>query len=213
MLREIPVLYSFCRCPYAMRARFALKYAQITFYLREINLKNKPPQMLKISPKGTVPVLQLSSRIIDESLEIIKWALAQNDPDNILNKTQQEQNLANNLIQYNDNNFVKILHEYKYPDWHPQVNFETTKINIFSHLENIENYLTQNKFLVSNNISIADIAIFPFIRQLARINEEEFRSWPFKKIINWLDYFLAHPVYKASMKKYPLWQNGPGELF
>jgi glutathione S-transferase len=197
-----------------MRARFALKYAGITCYLREVSLKNKPEALLDISPKGTVPVLQLNQNmVIEESLEIIRWALRQHDPENYLQLSHAQQDLAELLIKYNDTKFIKILHAYKYHDLYPDIDYSSTKKKLFDHLNYLNNLLNNRNFLVANNPSIADIALFPFIRQIARINEEEFRSWPYDKLILWLDYFLAHPAYKSSMKKYPIWQTGPGNLF
>jgi len=120
-MQQLPILYSFVRCPYALRARVALAYSNIKCILREVDLKNKPLELLKVSPKGTVPVLQLpTGQIIEQSLEIIYYSLAQNDPLGISNISANDQTLADELIEKNDKIFVPLLNKYKYFDRYPE---------------------------------------------------------------------------------------------
>lgn len=213
MQKPLPILYSFRRCPYAMRARFALKYAGVTCLLREISLKDKPSAMLIISPKGTVPVLQLENKVIDESMEIIRWALNQNDPEGFLKLDDKSEHLAKQIIENNDNHFVITLSHYKYRDRYPEIIFTDTNKKMHDHLNELETLLKEHDFLLAKHPTMADIALFPFIRQLFRINEQEFLSWHYINLKKWLHFFLEHQAFAACMKKYPLWQGGPGELF
>ncbi len=211
---DYPILFSFRRCPYAIRARFALKYAGITCWMREVSLREKPQALINYSAKATVPVLVLSDgTVIDESLDIARWALAQNDPDNYLQLNVAQARDAEKLITDTDNRFTKLLHQFKYPESHQAVNRASATKNLHDHFQTFESRLQHHQFLVADHPSLADIASFPFVRQAARIDEAAFRTLPFKRLIAWLDFFFAHPAYQAAMKNFPLWHDGPGELF
>ncbi|MCA9508248.1 MAG: glutathione S-transferase N-terminal domain-containing protein [Myxococcales bacterium] len=200
------ILYSFRRCPYAMRARFALKYAGISCYIREIDLKNKAKDLIAASSKATVPVLVLSDKtVFDESLEIIDWALKQNDPQKINQLSGHDEKQIEEIIQDNDLFFVKILHRYKYKDLYPDVDFEETKKNLCQYFSNLEEMLQKNNFLIGQKMSRADIALFPFIRQAVMVDKEYFLQLGFEKLSTWLDCFLCHPLFEIIMKKYPVW--------
>ena len=201
-------LYSFRRCPYAMRARLGILFANLEVELREVVLKNKPAPMLAISPKGTVPVLQLAEgdrRVIEESREILEWALAQNDPQGLLNSDLIS---ANALIEQNDNEFKHWLDRYKYADRHPELTqFEyRQKGEVF--LQVLERLLAKHKYLLGENISIADIAILPFVRQFAHVDREAFYSLPYPNLQQWLSDWLEQPVFQQIMVKFQPWQEG-----
>lgn len=204
---NIPVLYSFRRCPYAMRARMAVKKAEINIELREVLLRNKPPQLLAISAKATVPVLQLpNGTIIDESLDIMHWALTQNDPDNCLQKEIAKDILQ--LIQWNDGEFKYYLDRYKYADRYPEHDeiFYRIKGEVF--LIELEKRLTQNRFLCSNSFSLADMAIFPFIRQFTHVHLDWFQDSEYSNLKRWLFNQIESPLFVSIMEKYPSWQAG-----
>lgn len=204
---SLPCLYSFRRCPYAMRARLGLLFANIEVELREIILKNKPPEMLAISPKGTVPVLQLpDGTVIEESREIMRWALGHNDPQGLLDKKVLEQ--AGALIDKNDNEFKYWLDRYKYADRYPERTQAEYREQGEMFLQALESLLTKNTYLLAERVSIADIGIMPFVRQFAHVDRETFYSLPYPNLQRWLQYWLEHPLFVQAMTKYPLWQEG-----
>ncbi len=208
----LPVLYSFRRCPYAMRGRLALAYAGISVELREILLKDKPQAMLDISPKGTVPVLQLpDGQIIDESIDVMHWALAQNDPDGWL---LPEQELTAELIEQNDGPFKDALDRYKYHVRFPEHSREHYRALGEVFLQKLETLLedTQGKGLLRDRDSLADLAIFPFIRQFANTDNQWFESAPYPLLQNWLGQHVQSELFARVMKKYPLWVPGQDAL-
>ncbi|MGB2359845.1 MAG: glutathione S-transferase [Porticoccaceae bacterium] len=201
-----PVLYSFRRCPYAIRARMSLHCASITVELREVFLANKPEAMLALSSKGTVPVLQLADQVLDESLDVMRWALGQSDPENWLRQELQDQTAA--LIETNDGPFKVYLDHYKYWDRYPAESQETYRERAEEFLTQLESLLTANTFLLASRPTMADIAIFPFIRQFAFVDKPWFDQSPYSQLKHWLDYFLNSPHFMGSMKKMPAWQPG-----
>lgn len=201
----LPILYSFRRCPYAIRARMAIAYASITLEMREVALANKPAAMLAISPKGTVPVLQLSDRVIDESIEVMRWALSQSDPENWLAvDTQQEQST---LIEENDNEFKGWLDKYKYWGRYPEQSQQDYRIKAENFLSALELRLQQNSYLLGDNICMADIAIFPFIRQFAFVDKSWFDDADYPLVQRWLNQFLQSKLFEQVMEKHALWQQ------
>ena len=201
----LPILYSFRRCPYAIRARMAIAYASITLEMREVALANKPAAMLAISPKGTVPVLQLSDRVIDESVEVMRWALSQSDPENWLAlDSQQEQST---LIEENDNEFKGWLDKYKYWDRYPEQSQQDYRIKAENFLSTLELRLQQNSYLLGDNICMADIAIFPFIRQFAFVDKPWFDDADYPLVQRWLNQFLQSKLFEQVMEKHALWQQ------
>ncbi|WP_407658113.1 glutathione S-transferase [Marinobacter alexandrii] len=204
-------LYSFRRCPYAMRARFGILFAELKVELREIVLKNKPAQMLAISPKGTVPVLELAeggysgSLVIEESREILEWALQQSDPQGLLNVDFVS---ANALIDRNDNEFKHWLDRYKYADRHPELTQLDYRQKGEVFLQELESLLAKNRYLLGENISIADVGIMPFVRQFAHVDREVFYSLPYPNLQQWLRGWLEHPVFQQVMVKYQPWHEG-----
>jgi len=204
-------LYSFRRCPYAMRARLGIVFAELQVELREIVLKNKPTQMLAISAKGTVPVLQLAEadsskkRVIEESRDILQWALQENDPHSLLNTDLVS---AHALIEQNDNDFKHWLDRYKYADCHPELTQLEYRQRGEMFLQVLEQLLAKHKYLLGDNISIADIGIMPFVRQFAHVDREVFYSLPYPHLQQWLKDWLEHPAFQQVMIKYQPWQEG-----
>tara|TARA_Y100001936_G_C16079231_1_gene676455 strand:- start:2056 stop:2718 length:663 start_codon:yes stop_codon:yes gene_type:complete len=203
--KEILVLYSFRRCPYAIRSRMSLYKAGCIIELREVNLKNKPEHMLKISPKGTVPILILpKGKVIDESLNIMQWALNKNDPDGWLNADKTEIQF---LIERNDNKFKQALDRYKYPNRYPEENCTGARENCTEILNDLNNRLKKHGNILKNTMSIADIALFPFIRQCALVDTEWFYNLPMKYLHNWLQEHLESTIFKSIMIKNKFWSQ------
>lgn len=203
----LPVLYSFRRCPYAMRARMAIYYSSINLELREVLLRDKPPAMLAISAKGTVPVLLLpDSQVLDQSRDIMHWALAINDPQQWLNEELLES--INDLIDFNDNRFKTHLDHYKYWERFPAESQQYYRAQCEEFLSLLEEHLGRHRYLLADRISMADIALFPFIRQFAFVDKAWFDQAPYPKLQIWLQAFLESPLFLATMKKLPPWQEG-----
>ena len=210
MTSSYPCLYSFRRCPYAMRARLGILFAELQVELREITLKNKPPQMLAISPKGTVPVLQLlDGTVIEESREIMIWALAQQDPQELLHDAALHE--ANVLIDKNDNEFKHWLDRYKYADRHLEMSQTEYRQKGEVFLQLLEELLTKNSYLLGKGITLADIGIMPFVRQFAHVNRDVFYNLPYPNLQRWLQDWLQHPLFLQAMTKFQPWQDG-GEV-
>ena len=212
-LRTLPMtssyhcLYSFRRCPYAMRARLGILFAELQVELREITLKNKPSQMLAISPKGTVPVLQLvDGTVIEESREIMIWALEQQDPQGLLDTEVLQQ--ANALIDKNDNEFKYWLDRYKYADRHTDMTQTEYRQKGEIFLQVLEELLTKNPYLLGKTVTIADIGIMPFVRQFAHVDRDIFYSLPYPNLQRWLQDWLQHPFFLQTMTKFQPWQDG-----
>ena len=206
---DLPILYSFRRCPYAIRARLAIKASYIAVELREVLLADKPKEMISCSPKGTVPILHLfNGRVIDESREIIDWALQQHDPNGWSPKTVVEISETNRLIEMNDNEFKQHLDHYKYADRFPEAPMEYYREQAEPFLQQLESKLTQNQFLITDSISLADIAIFPFVRQFAYVDKSWFDQSDYKKLQKWLNDFIALDLFTDVMRKYPRWKRG-----
>ena len=203
----LPTLYSFRRCPYAIRARMTIAYAGVSVELREVVLKNKPAEMLAISPKGTVPVLQLpGGEVIDESYEVMLWALNQYDPDGWWDDDLAESVVA--LIEENDFSFKTHLDHYKYADRHPEHPAEVYRSQAESFLQTLEEKLTRHQYLLRDTVSFADVAIFPFIRQFAFVDKVWFGDLPYPKLQQWLSEFLDSEQFISVMKKMTPWQRG-----
>ena len=205
-LATTPILYSFRRCPYAIRARMALTHAGIETQLREVVLRHKPQEMLTISAKGTVPVLQLpDGTVIDESLDIMRWALHQNDPDGWLDNTTSPSADSDKLIAWNDNEFKYFLDRYKYADRYPEFPQETYRQKCDPFLRELESRLNQASYLCGNRQSISDIALFPFVRQFAGVDAKWFQESPYRALIEWLTGFIDSQQFKNVMVKHKPW--------
>ncbi|SCX98531.1 glutathione S-transferase [Pseudomonas sp. NFACC37-1] len=195
-------LYSFRRCPYAMRARMALRYSAVDMAIVEVSLKAKPDEMLALSSKGTVPVLQVDGRVIDESLEIMNWALAQHDPqDWRLLDDPEGQALTAALIEENDQVFKLHLNRYKYPERYPEHPKEHYRSQGEDFLRRLEVLLETRPFLAAEHQSLADVAVMPFIRQFAHVDRDWFAQVPYPRLQDWLQRFLASELFVAIMAK------------
>ncbi|MGV6800348.1 MAG: glutathione S-transferase [bacterium] len=204
-----PILYSFRRCPYAMRARLALAVADIPVELREVVLRNKPAAMLAASPKATVPVLLLGEQVIDESLNIMYWALQQNDPEH-WRRPAPDQEAIDALIDQFDSHFKAALDRYKYPSRHPDESFtrEDMRQQALAHLHELEPRLRAHRFLFGNSRCLADMAILPFIRQFAHVDKSWFDAQAIPSVHRWLEEFLSAPLFLSIMEKYAPWAEG-----
>ncbi|PNB48302.1 glutathione S-transferase [Pseudomonas sp. GW456-12-10-14-LB2] len=191
-------LYSFRRCPYAMRARMALRYSGVPIEIVEVSLKAKPAQMLAISPKGTVPVLDADGQVIDESLEIMRWALAQNDPDEWL--LGGDSRIAK-LIEANDQVFKVHLNRYKYAERYPEQPMEVYRAEGALFLQKLDELLEGREYLLTNHPSLADIALLPFVRQFAHVDRDWFAQTPYVRLQAWLQRFLESELFTGIMKK------------
>ncbi len=209
----LPVLYSFRRCPYAMRARLALSVSGQAHELREIVLKNKPADMLLASPKGTVPVLVLpGGEVIDESLDIMRWALARNDPAQWLSPSGVSPEEINALIAGNDGEFKQHLDRYKYPNRYAGESSGDAAGFALSHRNDAANWLVQldarlgDGWLLGGKACLADMAILPFIRQFAHTDADWFAAQPWRRLQGWLAAFEASELYAGVMQKHAPWQ-------
>jgi len=192
------LLYSFRRCPYAMRARLALRYSGVAVRIIEVSLKAKPAEMLKLSPKGTVPVLSVEGRVIEESLQIMQWALAQHDPDDWL---LQGDPAVLALITENDQVFKHHLNRYKYAERYPEHSMEHYRAEGEVFLQKLETLLADREYLLAEHLSLADAALMPFVRQFAHVDREWFASTRYGRLQAWLQRFLDSPLFMAVMAK------------
>lgn len=204
-----PILYSFRRCPYAMRARLAIASANAHCSLREIVLRDKPQHMLEISPKGTVPVLQLADgKVIDESLDIGIWALEHNDPEQLLAPPNSDRSEMLVLISQTDEQFKPLLDRYKYSFHSDPAAATASRDEAVIFLNRLNAQLSPVGYLYGEQISLADICILPFVRQFAHVDKTWFWAQDFDRVINWLDAFLASDRFAAIMPKFKVWQPG-----
>jgi len=202
---KYPILYSFRRCPYAIRARMAIYQANIKCEYREVLLKDKPESMMSLSSKGTVPVLLTpDDAIIDQSLDVMRWALHQNDPENWLH---DDASLGQSLIERNDNEFKYYLDRYKYHVGYPEYSQEYYRDKTKDYLDLLENCLNENQgvALTAEHMSFSDVSIFPFIRQFANVDLNWFKTSSYKLINRWYIKIEQSDLFKASMNKYPQW--------
>lgn len=216
MTVQRPVLYSFRRCPYAMRARLALAAGRQRCELREVVLRDKPAALLEASPKGTVPVLVLADgEVIDQSLDIMVWALTEHDPQRWLmpEAGDWEQMLA--LIGDCDGGFKHELDRYKYPD-----RYEDADAGAMAHrsaaaqwLAGLDARLSKSAQLFGERASLADAAIMPFVRQFAQVDRAWFDAQPWPALHVWLKGWLESEGFRAIMEKYPPWDGKAGVPF
>ena len=210
---EYPILYSFIRCPYAMRARMALKLTNTKCEIREVRLNNKPKQMIDKSPKGTVPVLVLEKKVIDESNDIIEWALSSN---NIFdgNIDHDQINLTNNLIELFDSKFKYNLDRYKYATRYENINKDKHKKECLDILVNLENLISNEGWILGSKINKLDISILPFIRQFRIADIEWFdKQNKIKGVQKILFNFLDSNLFKEVMYKYDVWEENAEPQF
>ena len=190
-----------------MRARMAIHISGQRCELREVLLRDKPPSMLEYSAKGTVPVLILQDgKVIDESLDVIDWALNLNDPDDWQRSKDKEK--TKELIKINDGEFKYHLDRYKYSKRYDNEDPEFHRKKCLKFIESINNELNNSKYIFDDNISYADIVLLPFIRQFRIADIEWFDSLPYDNLKKWLSSFLGSSLLNSIMKKYDLWKEG-----
>jgi len=214
--QSLPVLYSFRRCPYAMRARLAILASGQQCELREIVLRSKPPEMLAASPKATVPVLVLpDGQVIEQSLEIMLWALQQNDPECWLAPEQGTWQAMQALIAANDGVFKQQLDRYKYPNRYRQEHAGDEQAFAQAHrasaaclLLELQTRLASHAWLFGPGASLADMALLPFVRQFAHTDAAWFSSQPWPNLNAWLMRWESGALFLGVMEKYPPWPSG-----
>jgi glutathione S-transferase len=204
---SLPVLYSLRNCPYAMRARIAIFKAKQTVILRDIVLSNKPKEMIMASPKATVPVVVLpNGTVIEESFDVMLWAFAESDPDDLLHsENTQLLTVMLDLITTFDQDFKACLEQYKCAKRYRENNISECRAVCEQFIQTLETRLTDHVFLMSDKESIADIALLPFIRQFARVERQWYLQSPYPKVRQWLNNYLQSPMFTKVMAKYPLW--------
>jgi glutathione S-transferase len=186
-----------------MRARMALILTSHTCELREILLTDKPDSMLEISPKGTVPVLQLEGRIIDESMDIIKWAIKSgSEKMHIL--SEDEEAMSNSLIQLFDSKFKYHLDRYKYSSRYQTLKEEHQE-KCLEILNSLEQKISDQPWIFGKLVSLLDISILPFIRQCKIANPAWFKSQKFKRVISLLEHFESSELFNKAMEEFELW--------
>jgi glutathione S-transferase len=196
------LLYSFRRCPYAMRARMAVAYSGAAVEQVEVSLKAKPAEMLARSPKGTVPVLVLDDQVLEQSLDIMRWALARHDPDDwSMADDAQAQALIAALIEANDTQFKVDLDHYKYAVRYPQFTQDEYRARGEVFLSRLEGLLSDRDYLVTDHLTLADIALAPFVRQFCFVDPDRFWQSPYPKLQDWLKRFLVSDLFVGVMAK------------
>lgn len=209
MSRALPALYSFRRCPYAMRARMALWVAGVEVELREVVLRDKPNEMIKASSKATVPVLVLEcGKVIDESHDIMLWALQQNDPENWLSPEEGSLSEMLALIEACEQDFKPHLDRYKYANRYDDVDPLEHRGKAERFLSRLEARLEGRDFLFGSRRALADMALAPFIRQFANTDRSWFDRAPYPNVQRWLAAFLEADAFTGVMSKYKKWEEG-----
>jgi len=199
-----PILYSFRRCPYAIRARMVLSYMEVSVELREVLLNERPQSLYKISSKGTVPVLLLNDgKVLDESLDIMLWAIKQGEQKLYEDKLNEQ----NQLIKYNDTKFKYWLDKYKYHVRYLEHSRDYYQRKCSKTLAEYDMMLRGNAYLMGDRIRLADIAIFPFIRQCANVDQNWFNN-KYPNLNQWLEIWKESRLFKSVMMKYNQWRLG-----
>ena len=221
----LPILYSLRNCPYAMRARIAIFKSHQPVALRDVVLSDKPPEMILASAKATVPILVISQtdnsiskehakcQVIDESLDVMLWALNSADPNDLLHRDSPEvltQMLA--FITEFDVEFKRCLEAYKCAKRYHETNIDECRTACEHYIQMLELRLTAHKFLSSERESLLDIALLPFIRQFARIERQWYLQSPYPNLKAWLNNYLQSPMFTKVMAKYPLWLDSGEEV-
>lgn len=213
MTAMLPVLYSFRRCPYAMRARLALLAAGQACELREVALRDKPQALREASPKATVPVLVLADgQVIDESLAIMQWALARHDPLGWCRPTHGAPAQMLALVAENDTGFKPLLDRAKYPQRFGLADPMAPRTACTPFLAGLEQRLAQTPFLCGGHATLADAALFPFVRQFAGVDPDWFAHQPWPRLQHWLQAWQATALFTRAMQKFAPWQPGDAPL-
>lgn len=204
-MTALPILYSFRRCPYAMRARVALLASGQSCEIREVKLSAKPPELAAASPKATVPVLCLpDGKVLDESLDIMRWALGLGDPENWLDRDDPA------LIGANDGPFKHHLDRYKYPERHGS-DAEVHRAEGLALLGQLERRLVR-PYLCGDRRGLVDIALFPFVRQFAEVDRIWFDAQPLPEVRRWLAGLIGSDLFAAIMIRLAPWKAGDAPI-
>ena len=212
------MLYSFRRCPYAMRARYILALLDISVYLREVVLTSKPPELLALGGRSSVPqLIDIDGTRYPESLDIISWALSRSDDQKKVDRLWPTNNIQRNRmkvwIAYNDHFFKLWLDRYKYADRYPEFSesYYRKKGEVF--LRRLDKRLCRNGFLFGENVSVVDIALFPFVRQFSGVNQEWFELSQYDNVKRWLAGFVNSEIFKSVvMMKHAAWEAGQEDI-
>jgi glutathione S-transferase len=209
MSTTLPVLYSFRRCPYAMRSRLALATSGVVCELREVVLKNKPQALLDASPKATVPVLVLpNGEVLEQSLDIMLWALRQCDPGAWLSPSQGNVEDMLALIAECDGPFKRALDRCKYPNRYPEADANVERARATAWLAALEQRLHSQPCLFGSHLALADMAIAPFVRQFAGIDPAWWQAQPWPALQRWLSDWQSSALLESIMPKWPAWEPG-----
>ncbi len=206
---DLPILYSLRRCPYAMRGRMGIALSQQKVLLREIVTKDKPSELLASSPKGTVPVLVLpQGTIIEQSIEVMNWALQQNDPQDLLRSSDPALNeQVHQLIGRNDNEFIGHLEKYRASVRYRNIDTEQRRQDCEGFICKLEALLTDQAYFFGETPSLADFAVMPFVSQFVRVEKKWFVQSEYQNVGRWLRAHLDSKLYTQVMKQYPLWNE------
>ncbi len=207
-MTDLPVLYSFRRCPYAIRARLAVAVSGVAVELREVLLRDKAPAFLETSPSGTVPCLKAEGQVIDESLDVMIWALQQNDPEGWLDMPD----LGHELITETDGPFKAALDHTKYHTRYPELDPEESRANAMAFLSKLDQQIGDKSWLFGDAPSLADMAVLPFVRQFAFINKARFDADAGRSLSRWLEAFIGSERFAVIMPKLPMWRKGDEPL-
>lgn len=208
-MSALPVLYSFRRCPYAMRARLALAVSGQVCELREVVLRAKPQGLLQASPKATVPVLVLpDGQVLEQSLDIMRWALGRNDPEGWLTPSLGDEAGMLALIAECDGPFKQALDRCKYPGRYPEADGALARVQAVEWLQGLEVRLADQPFLFGDHAALADMAIAPFLRQFAGIDADWWAAQPWPRLQAWLAQWQASALFEGVMPKLDAWVDG-----
>jgi len=197
-----------------MRAHMTLKYSGQKIILREVVLNDLPAEALAVSPHATVPSLVLGeNKYLDESWDIVKWALQQHDPDNWAGQDNEYLQQTEMLVETNDYSFKEDLDHYKYAERYPQHPAEYYRKRGEEFLEELNEMLETNRFLLADQISVADIAVFPFVRQFAMVDKQWFDQAPYPRLQHWLDTLLATELFQQAFSKHEIWKPGTEDIY
>ncbi|SBS27091.1 glutaredoxin 2 [Marinomonas aquimarina] len=213
----LAILYSFRRCPYAMRARYALVKLGTQVELREVVLKNKPEALLNLGGRSTVPQLLVGAQRFPESMDIMFWAIEhakdQTMAEQLWPAQAQQQAKIRAWIGFNDHCFKPWLDRYKYADRHPEFPESYYRQKGERFLQRLETRLAHSPYLLGAQMTLADMAVFPFIRQFAGVNSQWFETSPYPHLKRWLTAFLQSDDFKTVMLKYPAWEEGQTPIY
>lgn len=197
-----------------MRARMMIHSSGQQVELRDIPLKDKPEDMLAASPKATVPVLVLTDgAVLEESRDIMAWAIQQNDPENLLPNIPSIRSDVAELLDENDGAFKSALDRYKYHVRFPEKSREEYRSEGERFLQKLDNRLTHHRYLAGSEATVADVGIFPFIRQFANSDRHWFDNAPYPKLQKWLEQWVKSDAFVHIMKKRPIWETGKPPCF